>query len=552
MNNLLKNLDEQIEIDKEVIELSPKSGVKQIREFKKKLEEMIEMYTAVNDSAMEEIQSRYDRINSIEMNEEITKVSENIYKLDNLVLNEKGKTSFERMNLDRLTYRINGYYKKNLVIINQDIMACINKFKEVGVKLTGKDFQISEYAHEYMTVLLEEDEKGDINSDRVKDSFEKVYWKSSDLIIHILVNIRQLYDENEVIIDKYYKNKTEEVLRTLAVTEKQVQDKKDELIRRLNSLREIDGRLILDSFIDGRYSVGDYRADTYANIYENLTSKQVSELDSEEKRIMDENLKKLESNLSEYTNFLEFKFIFDETLNLKKIREKEVADANAATNEKGKKAKKISATQMLKNDITKMSAEIRKLNEEITEPKTKKFSILSLFKRKALPRKSAGELLLERDNKILELKELYIKLDESKLKDQIDEHITDTSKIYDVFRIASYDYSFLAKTIIKKYKDIVEDDINKMIERFIVFIRLSHFSVLNNINISEKKDIAVVIKDKHKLLGVEISKENFADANFDEFVKQVQIIDYYNDIQRSNIPLEDIQFIINARAILKK
>lgn len=547
MNNLVKNLDEQIEIDKEVIELSPKSGVKQIREFKKKLEEMIELYTAINESAMEEIKARYERIDSIAMNDEITKVSENIYKLDNLVLSEKGKTSFERMNFDRLTYRINGYYKKNLSIINQDIMACINKFKEVGIRLTGKDFQISEYANEYMTILLEEDEKGDINSDRVKDAFEKVYWKSSDLIIHILVNIRQLYDSNELAIDKYYKNKTEEVLRTLGVTERQVQDKKDELIRKLNALRSVDGRIILDSFIDGRYSIGDYRKDTYSNIYENLTSKSINELDSEQKRIMDENLKKLNNNLSEYTNFLEFKFIFDETLNLKKLREKENA---ANPNVKGK-GKVQSNTQLIKNDITKMSAEIKKINDEIREPKTKKFSILSLFKKKALPRKSAGELVLERDNKILELKELYIKLDDSKLKDQINEHITDTSKIYDVFRIASYDYSFLAKTIIKKYKDIVEEDINKMIERFIVFIRLSHFSVLNNINISEKKDIAVVIKDKHKLLGVEISKEHFADANFDEFVKQVQIIDYYNDIERSNIPLEDIQFIINARAVLK-
>ena len=552
MNNLVKNLDEQIEIDKEVIELSPKSGVKQIREFKKKLEEMLELYEAINKTALDEIQARYDRINSIEMNEEIKKVSGDIYKLDNLVLSEKGKTSFERMNFDRLTYRINGYYKKNLTIINEDIMACINKFKEVGIKLTGKDFQISEYANEYMTVLLEEDEKGNINSDRVKDSFEKVYWKSSDLIIHILVNIRQLYDANEAFIDKYYKNKTEEVLKTLGVTEKQVQEKKEDLIKKLDVLRSVDGRIILDSFIDGRYSIGDYRKDTYANIYENLISQPVSELNSDQKRSMDENLKKLNNNLSEYTNFLEFKFIFEETLNLKKAREKEDAtDVNE--NSKGKsKGKKLSSTQLIKNDISKMCAELKKINDEIITPKSKKFSILSLFKRKALPRKSTGELILERDNKILELKELYIKLDESKLKDQIDEHITDTSKIYDVFRIASYDYSFLAKIIIKKHKDILEEDINKMIDRFIIFIRLSNFSVLNNVNISEKKDIAVVIKDKHKLLGLDISKENFTDANFDEFVKQVQIIDYYNDIERSNIPLEDIQFIINARGVLKK
>lgn len=549
MNNLVKQLDEQIEIDKNVIELSPKSGVKQIREFKSKLEEMIERYSSINDSAISEIDSRYERINSIEMNEEITTVSENIYKLDNLVLNEKGKTSFERMQLDKLTYKINGFYKKNLVIINKDIMACINKFREVGIRLTGDDFTISEYANEYMRVLLDEDENGDINSDRVKDAFEQIYWKSSDLIIHILVNIRQLYDMNESVIDKYYKNKTEEVLRTLNVTEKQVQDKKDQLIRKLNSLRSVDGRIILDSFIDGTYSVGDYRKDTYVNIYENLLSKQLDSLDPEEKRSMDENLKKLNSNLTEYTNYLEFKFILDEILVLKRIREKEEADLKATG---GKKAKVVSVTQQIKNEISKLSSEIKKINSSITDPKVKKFSLLSLFRKKALPQKTTGELILERDNKILELKELYFKLDDSNLKDQVNENITDTSKIYDVFRIASYDYSFLARTIIKKYKDIVESDIEKTIDKFIAYIRLSYFSVLNNINIYEKKDISVVIKDKHKLLGFDISKDHFAEANFDEFVKQVQIIDYYNNIEKSNILLEDIQFMINARSVLKK
>ena len=99
---------------------------------------------------------------------------------------------------------------------------------------------------------------------------------------------------------------------------------------------------------------------------------------------------------------------------------------------------------------------------------------------------------------------------------------------------------------------ITEQISPKTIDKFIAYIRLSYFSVLNNINIYEKKDISVVIKDKHKLLGFDISKDHFAEANFDEFVKQVQIIDYYNNIEKSNILLEDIQFMINARSVLKK
>lgn len=568
MSSLIKELEEQIEIDKEVIDVLPKKGVKQIREFKKSLEEIMKRYETINDYALAEMNSRYDRINSIKTNEEIGKVSENIYELDNLVLSEKGQNSFERMQLDKLTYKINGYYKKNLIIINQDIMACVNKFKEVGIKLTGKDFNLSEYVNEYMTVLLEEAEKGDINSDRVKDTFEKVYWKSSDLIVHILVNIRYIYDINEVAIDKFYKNKTEEVLKSLKVTEKQVQEKKEELVKQLNSLKSVDGRLILDSFMNGVHSIGDYRQDTYTNIYENLISKKIADLSPEEKKTMDDNFKKLNNNLSEYTNYLEFKFIIDEVLQLKTLREKENAgtadntdnkndkkDKKDKKNKKDRKSKKsektLTSSEVVKNNIKKSFTDIKKLNSEISDGKPQKRCFLSFLKKKALPKNNKA-VVLERDNKVLELKELYFKLDNCNLKDKIVENISDTSKIYDVFKIASYDYGFLARTIIKKYKDIVEDDIDKMIERFIKFIRLYSFSVLNNVNVYEKKEIAIVIKDKHKLLGLEISKDHFLEANLDDFAKQTKIIDYYNDIQKSNIPLEDIQFIMNSRAVLKK
>lgn len=564
MSELIVELEEQIDIDKEMIEVLPKKGVKQIRELKKTLEGLIQKYDIINNYAISEMNKRYDRINSIETNPEIAEVSRKIYELDNLVINEAGQTSFERMQLDKLTYKINGYYKKNLNIINQDIMDCINKFAEVGVKLTGKDFRISEYAEEYMTILLEENEKGDINSDRVQETFEKVYWKSSDLIVHILVNIRQIYDENEALIDKYYKNKTDEVLKSLKVTEKEVQDKKDELIRKFDELRDVDGRIILDSFLEGVFSIGDYRKDTYTNIYENLISRKIADLKAEEKKAMDVNFKKLNNNLVEYTNYLEFKFIIDEILSLKTLREKENAilaknaEAEKSKDKKGKKNKKqekvLTTSEVLRNDINRIMLEVKKINNSIGKESVKKKGFFFFFKKKnkkVLPQNKT-ELILARDNKILELKELYFKLDNSKLKDKVIENVHDTSKIYDVFRIASYNYGFLARTIIKKHKDIIEADIDKMIERFISFIRLYHFSVLNNVNIFEKKDIAIVIKDKHKLLGLEISKDNFLEANLDDFAKQTQIIDYYNDISRSNIPLEDIQFIMNSRATLKR
>ena len=68
----------------------------------------------------------------------------------------------------------------------------------------------------------------------------------------------------------------------------------------------------------------------------------------------------------------------------------------------------------------------------------------------------------------------------------------------------------------------------------------------------EKKDISIVIKDKYKLLGMALTKENFSEAGIDELIKDIQLIKSYNDIVRSNILLEDIQYVINAKEILKR
>ena len=71
MSKLVDEIVEQISIDKEIIAVSPKTGVKQIRAFCKKMEEMHAKYNQMYDDIITEITARYDRIDSIVENEEI-------------------------------------------------------------------------------------------------------------------------------------------------------------------------------------------------------------------------------------------------------------------------------------------------------------------------------------------------------------------------------------------------------------------------------------------------------------------------------------------------
>lgn len=546
MSKFVKALDDQINIDKEVIQVAPKSGIKQIKNLRDTIEKTIDKYSKMDEAILNEMTERYNKITSIVQNEEIDNVEKNLLELDGLTLSDDIQTSFQKMQLDKLLYNINGYYKKNLGIINRDICECVNKFREVGIPVTKKDFNISEYVTEYMSVLLDEASKGNINSEKVKSAFDKVYWKCSDIIPHIVVNIRKIYDDNENNINKYYKNKTEEILNSLNLTKEQICHKKKELVRRLDDLSKVDGRLLLDSFLNNKYSIGDYTNENYLNIYEKLTSKELKTLSEYEKADMDENIEKFYNNLVEYVNFTEFRFLIDEILNLKEEKQKEL-DQESDNKKDNKKKNKKTESENLQDEIKKITNEIYKLNDSLGGQKRK----FSLFAKKEDKTEDKAKIL-ERDNKILNLKELYAKFDDSRLKDAIIYYINDTSKLLEVLKLASYDYGFVARCIIKKNTDILEPEIYAMIDRIRTFVRLYDFSVINHINITEKKDISIVIKDKYKLLGMNLSKENFLESNIEELLKDAQITNVYRNIEKSNIPIEDIRFVMKAKDILKR
>ncbi len=561
MSKLLKSIEKKIEIDKEIINVLPKTGIKQIKDLKKKIETMLDKYNKMDASIIKEMNRRYDNITSIKENPEIAVVKKQILEWNNLGLSDDAQNAFEKMGLDKLLYNLNGYYKKDLGTINKDIIRCVKKFKEVGIQLTKKDFNISEYVSEYMSVLLEEASKGVTNSEIIKNAFEKVYWKCSDLIPHIIVNIRQIYDKHEEEIELFYKNKTEKILSELNLTKEQLEAKKQELVEKLDSLVNLDGRNILDSFFNNTYSVSDYKRENYDKTYEKIISKNPDELTKEEKADMDINISDLHNNLVEYVNYLEFKFLIDEILKLREEKLKEVAkeqEEKANANKKDKKGKKDkngkntqkSEYETLKLEIKTLFDDIEKINGTHVEEKPK----FGFFKKKEeqIINKNDPAKILERDKKILSIKDLYAKIDICRQKEVIFANVNDTSKLLDLLRLASYNYGFLARTIIKQYPDIIENDIHSMIERIRKFVRLYNFSVINNINMLEKKDISIVIKDKYKLLGMALTKENFSEAGIDELIKDIQLIKSYNDIVRSNILLEDIQYVINAKEILKR
>ena len=155
---------------------------------------------------------RYDKLTAVEGNDKLPKLEEEILKLDVAIKNTDTRSSFEKMKLDKIVYNVNGYYKSNLERLNKELVDCVKQFEAVGVRISANDFNISEYAKEYMIVLLQEVYNGEINSEKIKETFEKVYWKCSEVVTHLYVNIRYIYDKYENEIDKFYENKQEDII----------------------------------------------------------------------------------------------------------------------------------------------------------------------------------------------------------------------------------------------------------------------------------------------------------------------------------------------------
>ena len=539
MKELVENIEKQITTDKEVISVLPRNGIKAIKTLLKTIQEMTEKYENLNQKLLKEIEERYDNLTTVEENTEIPQIEQEILKYDIAEKNTDTRSSFEKMGLDRVIYNVNGYYKSNLERLNKELIFSIKQFEKVGIKLTADDFCISEYAKKYMEVLLREAYNGDINSEAVKNQFEKVYWECSEVVSHLYVNIRYIYDKYESQIDRFYNEKAQEILKGLSLTVEDVEERKADLIKKKNQIEETDNKNILDKFYTGSLNINDYKEDNYKRIYTELTDKDVTKLSDIEKNEIDENIDKLNTNLTEYAKYLEYKFLVEQVLQTRQELLKN-AEAN--------KDKKVKKTQyeLTKEEIKKLQTEIFKLNSKIEKPSK------GFFERKKAEDKKDSISILQRNNLVLDLKKAYMQLDEEIINQKILQNLDETSSLFDVLKFASSYYGYMAKAMIKNNEDITDKEIGENAEKIRNFINFSNFTVINHVKISDTKELSIIIKDKYKLLGMQLSKENFEEDSIEDLIRKVRIINNYNNIQKSKFSIKDLEYIMNVKEMLKK
>ena len=203
MSIKIEEILEKIVASKEILSTMPKNNPKNLEIYKEKLEELENEYKIYQENVSNELKKRYENATKKVENKEIENLKTRIKTVNHILeLLNKEKTSYEKMGLDRSIFTISRYYKENFESINEQIQICIDKFSKVGIELSLEDFNYSIYVKDYMKTFFQELGKGDIHSEKIKEKFEEIYWKCPEIMIHIELNMRNIYFKNESIIDK--------------------------------------------------------------------------------------------------------------------------------------------------------------------------------------------------------------------------------------------------------------------------------------------------------------------------------------------------------------
>lgn len=519
-NKKTNEIIEKIEAEKEILKTMPKNNKKNIKKYSEKIEELKNEYSNLNNKITKEMNKRYQIAISIENNPEINKINAELNKIEKilLILNEQ-QTSYEKMGLDKIIYKIDKYYKGNLEDINEQIYLAIQKFEEVGIKLKLSDFNYSIFVSQYMETFFDDKTKGDKKAKKLQQKFEEVYWKCSDIIIHIELNLRKIYMKNENDIDKYFEKEKNNIIRQYEKKREDIKKMYEQKVIKRDKEIERDKKQILDDFLNQKLNVADFEEEKIKSNY----SKLLPELSDEEfmNEDVQKGIKEFLRSLYEYRNYLKFEFIIKDIQKYYKEKEKYKNSYKEA-----------------KKKVEDIEKKIKKINKKAT--------------RKGIFKKTTKKLKQTPEQKQITAEAInaYKEMELNKFYNKIYSILRDDSTIYETLELASSYYNYLTKCIIENNSTITQDKIDRLIDELKLFLKNPYINIINNLTILEENDIAMIIKDRYKLLNFNIDKDDLDEKKLNGLIKILENIEVNYNLKILGLDIKKIGELIEIKQVL--
>lgn len=513
----LEDFNHDVEVAKELLASMPINNAKNLVIYKNKVAELKSEYSNNLEQIYNEVKRRCQKYLTYTPPERLEVVNKELAGYKELNLFSTMNTPLEKMGFDTLLYSLTHYYKNNLEVVDDEIKEALAKFRLVGVSLTENDFIYSNYAKRYIKELLTDDDP-----DRMKDVFEDLHWKCPDVISHIETSFRILFDKHIKKFENYIEQRKHEILVDNLTFD-------EYLLRRANFVKEKETLenytedVLIHKFMSGELMLNEYNAASVSRSYAKFLGENG---DLNYAKTKDMELMNLNYNLEEYKNYEKYKFVLDD------VKEK-YQDRNNHIGEPAKIAKEIEV----------IIAELVRLTKEINENKGKGFFI---FKKKV----DIEQNYLQVNEKVRELDLKYEEYDKAIVYEKMNENLTDTSTIYDVFRFV-YAFKSYLRTCIKEHEDNVEiSKVKRVVKEFEEFLLDPNITMIKHAAFTVDTDLAMVLIDHYKLLNINIKTEDLTEEGIIALQKCLNIIINNHFLEQFNLNMNLILNLFEGKKIV--
>lgn len=495
-----KITDEIAEI-RENISILPHTKKADKKKYTEYLAKNITDYKEKEEYIKEEIIKRKTKYLEIVQNPKIKELANLEPDYNEIMCLSPLASSLNKMRLDINLFKLKYYYKNNINEVNIAIKTIIKIFKEVGLTLTLDDFNYHKYVKEYMKMVFAKN----IDEKTLYTEFEKIYWACPEIITIIRLNFYSIYFNNKKQIDAYYTKTYKEENLNIYI-DKLIKQQKE-----YDTLTHSDKRFIIDKFLNNELLLNDYTETNITKLFNRY-------LNDKENEHNYDNLLKLLLNLKEYKEFTEYKSILETIVNLYK-------DKNTYQNLYNNKLKEIS----------KNESELFSLNKKLNKK--------GIFKPKE---EKQRELSLKIDTILETLNTEYNELEEISIKDQIYNNIKDDTDLKETLEIISINIKYFYDFYKEEYTNLTIEELIKLINKLKKYLYTNNLNIISNVKIVDNENICQNITDHYSLLNINITESDL-EEDIDTTIKNINTIITYYDIQKLNLDINKIEFLVQVQ-----
>lgn len=514
----IEDFNHDIEVAKEVLSSMPINNAKNLTLYKNKVTELEDEYQEYRDQLYAEMKRRSEKYLNYIPSSRLDTVKRELLDYKDLPLFNPMNSAFEKMGFDTLFYSLIHYYKNDLASVNNDIKEALAKFEEVGITLTESDFVYSNYARKYIKELLKNDD-----IDRMKDIFEDLHWKCPDVILHIETSFRILFDKNVKIFDKYINDRCKEIIQD-NLTYDDYLLKKNNLVKELYELENFDEPVVVNKFMEGELLLNNYSAVNISKCYSKFLG---DNCDVSKGKAKLDDFRNLFFNLHEYKDYLKYTFVLDDFRVKYAERDKHLGD-----------------TEKISKEINTIIDDLARLTKEINDGSTKGF----LFFKKKI---DIDKHYLLVNEKVKELNDKYEEYDQAVVYDKMNQFITDTSSIYDVFQFVLGFKGYLRNCIKAKEDNVDINKVKSIVKEFEKFLASPYVMILKNVVFSTSSDVSEILIDHYKLLEINVNKEFLTIDTIDELIESLRIILLNSCLENSGLTIDFILDLFECKKLIE-